>query len=252
MLTYHDLIGNFKAIGLQPGDTLLVHNSYKSFGGVDGGPQTVINSLLAVLGEAGTLIMPTFNFDFCKGIPWDVRSTPSHMGAITNIVREHPDAKRVFHPIYSFAILGKHAAYITEERYKSSFGVNSLFGKLRQLDGKIMIIGLSYTNSMTFFHHVEEIEGVDYRYMKDFTGMVTDHNGVTNEGTFSMLVRDLDMGVITEVDPMGSLMEDAGIVNVRQVGESTVKLMKANDVYAFTAREMKRDPKLLYEIDKSK
>jgi aminoglycoside N3'-acetyltransferase len=174
------------------------------------------------------------------------------MGAITNIVREHPDAKRVFHPIYSFAILGKYATYLTEERYKSSFGVNSLFGKLRQLDGKIMIIGLSYTNSMTFFHHVEEIEGVDYRYMKDFTGMVTDQNGVTNEGTFSMLVRDLDMGVITEVDPMGSLMEDAGIVAVRQIGESTVKLMKANDVYAFTAREMKQDPKLLYEIDKSK
>jgi aminoglycoside 3-N-acetyltransferase len=240
------------AIGLQPGDLLLVHNSYKSFGGVDGGPQTVIDSLLAVLGEGGTLIMPTFNFDFCKGIPWDIRSTPSQMGAITNIVREHPEVKRVFHPIYSFAILGKHATYLTEERYRSSFGANSLFGKLRQLDGKIMIIGLSYTNSMTFFHHVEEMEGVDYRYMKDFTGLVTDHNGVTSKDTFTMLVRDLDMGVITEVDPMGSLMEDAGIVTVRQIGESTVKLMKANDVYDFCASEMKRDPKLLYEINKSK
>jgi hypothetical protein len=29
-------------------------------------------------------------------------------------------------------------------------------------------------------------------------------------------------------------------------------LMKANEVYEFTAREMKRDPHLLYYIDKQK
>jgi len=210
----------------------------------------VINALLIVLGDGGTLIMPTFNFDFCQGKPWDIRQTPSHMGVITKLVREHPDAARVFHPIYSFAILGKHKEYLTKERYKSSFEEKSLFGKLRGLDGKILIIGLSYTNSMTFFHHVEEMEGVDYRYMKEFTGVVTDENGNSYEDTFTMLVRDIEMGVETEVDPMGVLMEDAGIVTIRKIGDSTVKLMRADDVYTFTAREMKRDPKLLYEIRK--
>jgi aminoglycoside N3'-acetyltransferase len=139
---------------------------------------------------------------------------------------------------------------LTKDRYKSSFEEKSLFGKLRGLDGKIMIIGLSYTNSMTFFHHVEEMEGVDYRYMKEFSGVVTDENGNSYEDTFTMLVRDIEMGVETEVDPMGVLMEDAGIVTIRKIGDSTVKLMRADDVYTFTAREMKRDPKLLYEIRK--
>jgi aminoglycoside 3-N-acetyltransferase len=249
MLTLENLVNEFEALGLSARDTLLVHSSYKSLGGVEGGPQTVINALLAVLGEEGTLVMPTFNFDFCKGQPWDVRSTPSHMGAITNMVREHPKAKRVFHPIYSFAILGKYAGYLTEERYKSSYGRNSVFGKLRELDGKIMVIGLRYTDSMTFFHHVEEMEGVDYRYMKSFTGQVTDEDGKTYEDTFTMLVRDLDKGVITEVDPMGELMEKAGVITVRKIGEAKVSLMKANDVYEFTAREMRRDPKLLYYIE---
>jgi aminoglycoside 3-N-acetyltransferase len=208
MLKYDDLVAAFRATGLESGDTLLVHSSYKSLGGVDGGPQTVIDALLSVLGTTGTLIMPTFNFDFCKGEPWDTRSTPSHMGAITN-----------------------------------------MFGKLRELDGKIMIVGLSYTNSMTFFHHVEEMEGVDYRYVKAFTGLVTDENGKTYEDTFTMLVRDVENGVITEVDPMGALMESAGIVSVHQIGAAMVKVMKANEVYQFTAREMRRDPKLLYRID---
>ena len=249
MLSKNDLVNGFQTIGVENGDTLLVHSSYKSFGGIDGGPQTVIDALLESLGDDGTLIMPTFNFDFCKGEPWDIRNTPSHMGAMTNMVREHPSSKRVFHPIYSFAVLGKNAEYLTEEQYKSSYGANSLFAKLRAINGKIMVIGLLYNDSMTFFHHVEELEGVDYRYLKEFTGMVTDDEGNTYEDTFSMLVRDIDNGVQTMVDPMGNLMEEAGVIRVHKIGEAKVCLMNATEVYEFTAREMRRDPKLLYYVE---
>ncbi|GAB4446315.1 MAG: hypothetical protein OHK0041_04950 [Anaerolineales bacterium] len=252
MLTFEKLVEEFRALGVEEGDTLLVHSSYKSLGPVDGGPQTVIRALEAALGTdaEGTLIMPTFNFGFNKGEPWDVRTTPSKMGVLTELVRTDPRAKRVFHPFYSFAALGKHAEMLGSLRYKSAYERNSVFGKLRDLDGKIMVIGLSYTNSMTFFHHIEQMEGVDYRYLKQFTGQVTDENGVTYTDTFEMLVRDIDKGVVTEVNPMGELMEKAGIVKIRKIGEADVKLMKANEVYAFTAREMKRDPHLLYYIDK--
>ena len=250
MLTFDDLVSGFHALGVQPGDTLLVHSSYKSFGPVEGGPQTVVNALEAALGPQGTLIMPTFNFDFNKGQPWDVRSTPSQMGVLTELVRKDPRARRVFHPIYSFAILGRYAEMLGSLRYKSSYERGSVFGKLRDLDGSIMVIGLSYTNSMTFFHHIEQMEGVDYRFLKQFTGEVTDADGHTYTDTFEMLVRDIDKGVITEVDPMGFLMEEKGVIKVRKIGEADVKLMKANEVYAFTAREMRRDPHLLYQIEK--
>lgn len=252
MLTLTDLVDGFRALGVEAGDTLLVHSSYKSFGPVDGGPQTVIRALEMALDTEhdGTLIMPTFNFGFNKGEPWDVRSTPSKMGVLTEIVRQDPRAKRVFHPFYSFAVLGRHAEMLGGLRYKSAYERNSVFGKLRDLDGKIMVIGLSYTNSMTFFHHIEQMEGVDYRFLKQFTGEVTDADGRTYTDTFEMLVRDIDKGVITEVDPMGFLMEEKGVIQVRKIGEADVKLMKANEVYAFTAREMRRDPHLLYQIEK--
>jgi len=103
---------------------------------------------------------------------------------------------------------------------------------------------------MTFFHHIEQMEGVDYRFLKQFTGEVTDESGSTYTDTFEMLVRDIDKGVITEVDPMGELMEKAGLIKIRKIGEADVKLMKASEVYEFTAREMKRDPHLLYYIKK--
>lgn len=251
MLTFEQLVDGFRSLGVEQGDTLLVHSSYKSFGEVDGGPQTVIRALEAALGPDGTLIMPTFNFDFNKGMPWNVRMTPSKMGILTELVRLDPRAKRVFHPFYSFAIVGKHAEMLGNLRYKSSYERNSVFGKLRDLDGKIMVIGLSYTNSMTFFHHIEQMEGVDYRFLKQFTGEVTDETGNTYTDTFEMLVRDIDKGVITEVNPMGALMEQAGVIKSAKIGEADVKLMKANEVYEFTAREMKRDPQLLYYIDKN-
>jgi len=250
MLTLESLTSAFRDLGVHSGDTLLVHSSYKSLGPVDGGPQTVVDALLAALSLDGTLIMPSFNFDFNKGKPWDVRSTPSQMGILTEFVRKDPRAKRVFHPIYSFAIIGKHAEMLGSLRYKSSYERNSVFGKLRDLDGKIMIIGLSYTNSMTFFHHIEQMEGVDYRFFKQFTGEVTDWDGTTRVGTFEMFVRDIDKGVITEVNPMGELMERAAVIKSQKIGDADVKLMKANEVYAFTAREMRRDPHLLYYIDK--
>lgn len=252
MLTFEQLVDGFRKLGVMQGDTLLVHSSYKSFGEVDGGPETVVRALEAALGtdKDGTLIMPTFNFDFNKGVPWDVRKTRSKMGALTEIVRMDKRAKRVFHPFYSFAILGKHAEMLGSLRYKSAYERNSVFGKLRDLDGKIMVIGLSYNNSMTFFHHIEQMEGVDYRFLKQFTGEVTDENGNTYTDTFEMLVRDIDKGVLTMVDPMGALMEEHGVIKSAKIGEADVKLMKANEVYEFTAREMRRDPHLLYQIEK--
>ena len=263
MLTFEQLVDGFRKLGVMEGDTLLVHSSYKSFGEVDGGPATVNRALEAVLrlradehgtplstDTEGTLIMPTFNFDFTKGQPWDVRKTRSKMGALTEVVRMDPRAKRVFHPFYSFAILGKHAEMLGSLRYKSAYERNSVFGKLRDLDGKIMVIGLSYNDSMTFFHHIEQMEGVDYRFLKQFTGEVTDENGNTYTDTFEMLVRDIDKGVMTMVDPMGALMEEAGVIQSAKIGDADVKLMKANEVYEFTAREMKRDPHLLYYVEK--
>jgi len=252
MLTFEGLVEGFQKLGVEQGDTLLVHSSYKSFGEVEGGPQAVVRALETALGTDGdgTLIMPTFNFDFNQGKLWNVRKTRSKMGALTEIVRMDPRSKRVFHPFYSFAILGKHAEMLGSLRYKSAYERNSVFGKLRDLDGKIMVIGLSYNNSMTFFHHIEQMEGVDYRFLKQFTGEVTDENGNTYTDTFEMLVRDIDKGVMTMVDPMGALMEEAGVIKSEKIGDADVKLMEANEVYEFTAREMKRDPFLLYYIKK--
>lgn len=250
MIGKAELIEGFQALGVTAGDVLLVHSAYKSFGGVEGGPMTVIEALLELLTPEGTLLMPVFNFDtFTKGKPWDVRTTPSEMGILTEMARTDPRFKRVFHPFYSFSISGKHAGLFTRLRYKSAYERISVFGHLRDLDGKVMIIGLSYNNSITFFHHIEELEGVDYRYIKAFHGQVTEEDGTTYMDTFYMLVRDVDRGVHTMVDPMGAIFEEAGLAQVHKIGEADVHLFGAEDLYNFTRKWMRVDPTLLHYKD---
>lgn len=254
MIGFKDIVSGFKELGLEKGDVVLVHSSFKSFGGVKGGPQAVIDALLEVLGEEGTLVMPTFNFSFCeeynrcgKGY-FDVDNTPSKMGILTEFLRKMPGAKRSAIPIYSVAAYGKLANELTSIKDKNVLGKGSIFGKLHELNAKIMIIGLSYNNSWTFVHYIEQMEGCDYRYLKEFSGTIV-VGGKKYEDTFTMLVRDLDKKVITAVDPMGEILEKRGVIKIKKIGQSIVKLMKAREVYDITALEMKKNPRLLYTID---
>jgi len=256
MLTGQALVSGFRMVGLKAGDVVLVHSSFKSFGGVEGTPQTVIDALLQVLGEEGTLVMPTFTFSFCnqfnqtgKGY-FDVDKTTSEMGVLTEFIRKMPGAKRSINPIYSIAAYGKLAGELAAVNDKNVFGKDSIFGKLHKLDAKIMIIGLAYNNSWTFVHYIEEMEGCDYRYHKQFSGTIV-VGDKRYEDSFIMRVRDIDRGVMTAVDPMGDILEKRGVVNVTKIGQSTVKLFGTRDAYRITAEEMKRNPKLLYTIQAS-
>ena len=55
-------------------------------------------------------MFPLFNFDFTSGVQFDIRTSKSHMGALTEEARNHPNAVRTGHPIYSFCAIGKHAS----------------------------------------------------------------------------------------------------------------------------------------------
>ena len=248
MLDYKKLVAEFKRIGLEEKDVVFLHSSFKSFGGVEGGPQTVIDALISTLGNEGTLIVPRFNFDFCTyGTPWDIRTTPSHMGIITEFVRKDPRSFSVFHPIYSFSIIGKHAKELVKHRYKGSYSKDSIFHKLRILDAKILQIDRVYKGT-TMFHYVEEMLGVDYRYFKNFTGIVTDENGRSYEDTYNIYVRDLESGFVTNVLPIGKILEEEGVLKIDRIGDATTWYMKAEDMYRVTADAIKKNPHILCKI----
>src|ERR1700679_3715499 len=94
--------------GLQSGETLLLHSSLRrttravvrAGGQVAAAAEIVLDSFLEALGPDGTLLLPLFNFDFTTGVAFDIRNTPSQMGALTEAGRRRPGAVRTGHPIY--------------------------------------------------------------------------------------------------------------------------------------------------------
>jgi aminoglycoside 3-N-acetyltransferase len=254
LLTKNILISEFKLLGIQPGDTLFVHSSYSSLsqtpGGMENGPQTVIDALLSILGENGTLIMPTFNYDFLRGEKWDIRSTPSQMGILTELVRKDPGAKRMFHPIYSVAAIGRLADEIETVRSDDCFGDTTIFKKLRDWNAKIVVIGLPYSKSFTFLHHCEQMANVDYRYLKEFSGTAIDQAGIPHEMNITMFVRDVDKGVVLDFEPIGKILDDK-VAKIRQIGLSTVRLLDVNQSYEVSVDAIQKfsGPGLTYQIE---
>ena len=256
MITKQTLMDDFYALGLSAGDTVFIHSSYSSLGkapgGVEGGPQTVIAAILETIGNDGTLIMPTFNYDFLKGTPWDMRTTPSQMGVLTELVRLDPRAKRMFHPIYSMAAIGRHADELAAHRSNDCFGESTIFSKFREWDAKILILGLAYSKSITFLHHCEQMAGVDYRFLKEFKGTGIDLQGKPHDVAYTMFVRDVERGVVLDFEPIGALL-DSQVVNRRTIGLGESRLMKCNDVFRVAVGAMTNHPGpgLTYIIESS-
>lgn len=212
------LAADWRSAGVQTGDVVLLHSSIsrtlrrvREFGLATPSPDVILDSFLAAVGEDGTLLLPLFNFDFTKGVPFDIRSTPSQMGALTEVGRLRAGAVRSGHPIYSFAILGRKAGQFRGLTNVSGYGADSPFGELHRMGGKIAVLDLPDQNSQTFYHYVEESLTVPYRYRKSFTAPYTGEDGLESTRTFELFVRDVEKGVLTHVDPMGELLWERGL-----------------------------------------
>ncbi len=229
---------------IEPGDSLLVHSKFNSLSL----SKEFLDAILSILTKNGTLFVPTFNFDFCEGKEYHYKKTPSKMGILTEIVRKDQRSIRTPHPIYSFGIIGKHPKHFEHSFSQTCFGSDSLFQSLRELDAKILTINLTWSECMTFFHHVEKMNGCSYRYNKKFMGTATFFKDViTPDYVVSMLVRDIKNGVKTNVNPVGLVCESEGIVGSFSSNGLDMKIMNCNDLFEYASKELIRNPFSFYE-----
>ena len=215
------LADQWRACGIGDGDMVLLHSNIRRIlrgarrQGENLSPEMLLDSFLEAVGKSGTLLLPLFNFDFAPGVPFDIGSTPSQMGALTEAGRQYAFSVRTGHPIYSFAALGAQREQFRRVDNFSGYGADSPFGLLHRNGGKIAVLDLPDQNSMTFYHYVEETLDVPYRYHKTFTGICFDAQGKSSERTCGLFVRDIEKGVHTHVDPMGELLWQQGLYWVR-------------------------------------
>ncbi len=241
-LSIEDLYFDWRAAGIEEGDVVLLHSSMartvRRFARDSQRPGITrfVESFLQAVGDSGTVLFPLFNFGFSNGEPFDIRNTPSKMGKLTEAARLYPGSVRTEHPVYSFAVLGAHADRFRGVNNQSGYGADSPFAILRGLDGKIAVLDLDDQNSMTFYHHVEEMNSVPYRYMKTFEGQYTDWDGEVGDREYTLYVRDFDQGVATHVNPAGELMWENGLYSGCRPWEgSGLRVVRANQMFEFVS-----------------
>jgi aminoglycoside 3-N-acetyltransferase len=171
------LCKDLEALGIFPGMTLIVHSSLSSMGWVLGGAPTVVKALLEALGPEGTLTMPAATPQCAAPATWaeprvpavsldQIRDelpifepsvTPTTLGAIPECFRTWPGTLRSVHPLESVCANGPASSKITDKHPMAfSEGVDGPFGRLRDLDSWILLLGVGF-NRCTALHHAESL-----------------------------------------------------------------------------------------------
>lgn len=244
-LTLGELVTGFRNAGVEPGDHILVHSSLSSLGWVEGGADTVINALIGAVGKKGTVLFPTLTGcpdDSPEHPPrFDARHTRCWTGRIPETARGREGGLRSLHPTHSVVAFGALARWFTagHELVSTPCGPGSPYGRLADIAGKIVLIGVSQSAN-TSFHHAEEVAGVPYVVQDaplDVTVTAPDGSAFHMRGAY--LHR---WGAARDYDAFEDPMIDLGICRVGMVGEAVVRVADAMLQRMFVVRKLLCDP----------
>jgi aminopeptidase-like protein/aminoglycoside N3'-acetyltransferase len=241
--------------GLKQGDIVFSHSNVGYFGFPEEGKtadiifQTVLDAFRDVLGEEGTLVVPTFTYSYCKGQPFDPDNTPSTCGMFTEMLRQYPGVYRSQDPIFSVTALGKQARELTADVPTECFGRGSFWDRFLQADG--VICNLNFDAGSTFIHFVERCLNVPYRYDKLFTGIFT-RLGQSRKGAAIYFCQDMsNPDTVAKFEPFDALARKNGLVRSVAVGRGALICIKASDTYNVIEQGLKTDRWLLTASAKS-
>ena len=233
---------------MQPGMTVMVHTSLSSLGYVCGGAQTVIEALLETVGTDGTIMMPTQswkNLDPEVGVHPDISKQdwqlirdhwPAYdkqltqtqtMGAVAELFRLWPGTLRSDHPARSVAANGQYAAFLTEGHTLSNiFGDGSPIGKLYELDGYVLLIGVGYEKNTSL--HLADARA-DYPSKH----MTIEHSAVLENGRRVWKAYDTLYVDGQDFAQIGAAFEQTHTVVHVQLGTATLRLMRQRPLVDF-------------------
>lgn len=258
MVLKQDILEALEQVGVCKGQVLMVHTSLSSLGYVCGGAQVVIEALLEAVGREGTIMMPTQswkNLDPATGVHWEVSEscwplirenwpaydkniTPTNtMGAVAEMFRQWPGTVRSDHPARSVAAWGKEAAWLTADHDLSNiFGDGSPVGKLYELDGLVLLMGVGYDKN-TSLHLADVRAAYPGKHNCLEHSAVMENGRRVWKGYETLCVDGADFPAI------GTAFEKACTVRKTALGNGTLRLMKQRELVDFAVQWIEKNRK---------
>jgi aminoglycoside 3-N-acetyltransferase len=193
MHSREQLANDLRTLGIEAGDTMMLHASVRAVGEVAGGPDQIHLALKDVLTVQGTLIMyascPRYYDEVGTGNltkeqeaeileklpafdPLTARSARDN-GALVELFRTYPGS-RVNRHVARFVVWGKRAdSLISEQPWNYAFGLRSPLDRFLGLDGKILLLGSDH-DAVTFLHYVEHVAEIPNKRIRRFQVPVLD------------------------------------------------------------------------------
>lgn len=257
-VTKEMIVKELEAVGLGKDDIVMVHTSLKSMGYVCGGAQVVIEALIEVVGENGTIMMPTQswkNLDPETGVHWDAdesewqiirdnwpaydkKITPTNtMGAVAEMFRSWPGSIRSDHPARSVCAWGKYAEYLTKNHELSNiFGEGSPIAKLYELDAKVLLLGVGYDKNTSI--HLADARA-EYPGKHD----CIEHSAIMENGVrvwkeYKTLFVDGE-----DFEEIGKAFEKENNFTCGKIGDADIKLMRQRDIVDYSVKWIEKNRK---------
>lgn len=253
-LTQSELAEGFKGLGVQEGDVVLVHSAMRTFGRIAGGAETVVAAFLQVIGESGTLVVPTFCFyneavlAAGKTPLIDNDNDQTEMGSICEAVRALPNAFRSTSFRHSVAAVGRRAEVICSvDPSLCVFDMRSCFGQMLAYDTKIVMLGLNYTNC-TSCHFAEYVIEVPYRHTIQVKTNVKTGHKIAGQVMTDYQPKPGDDGSYygtrtPDFNRIGKELEDTGgLVQARLIGNAVCRGFKMRSLVDKVVEQGKLDP----------
>jgi len=179
MYSRQQLADGFRALGVAPGDIVMLHASVRAVGAIAGGPDQIHLALKDALTPRGTLMMyascpehydevgrgnltPAQEQELLEKLPaFDPLTARSQRdnGALVELLRTYPESKVNAH-VARFVVWGAQAdELIAEQPWHYAFGHGSALDRFAQRGGKILLLGCDH-DTTTFLHYAEHVVDV--------------------------------------------------------------------------------------------
>lgn len=236
-LPFDELVGALREAGVREGDVVHVQSDLLRVGPVEAGRgreeilSFYLRAFREALGPGGTLTVLTAFEDYGRyQTPFVREESPSRTDTFSEYVRTRPGAVRSAHPIMSLTGIGARAEEICGGAHYEGLGYDSPWGRLHRANALIMTLGLGPDlGGTTFFHYVESLYGVPYKYTKIYRTPVY-ANGAEVPGPFTLSVRYLDFGIVNTPVRLKWRLLDVGKARNVRTGNAETWCARANDI----------------------